>query len=113
MSYGRGYEPRNGWHPPSDPEPTRYGRRRSPDDDQHDQPRLAAEPEDSWPPLTDRYGPRPPSYGGFAPGGSPAPVEPMERARWPERDSTPVPPRWADPEFDLPDRRRRPGESSS
>jgi hypothetical protein len=49
----------------------------------------------------------PPSNGGFATGGFPGPVEPMERPDWPERDPAPVPPRWGEPELDLPDRRRR------
>jgi hypothetical protein len=166
MTYGQGYESGNGWHPPPDPEPTLYGRRRPPDgeaDPGRDQPyrgHRAAE-EDSWPPLTDRYVPRPhtgtarvpppespprpereqglhpmapapdtgnwevprppahigfpPSTGGFATGGGvasggfPAPVDPLERTHW--RDPDPVPQQWDEPDLDLPDRRRRTGES--
>src|SRR5438874_4445700 len=34
MTYGQGYEPRDGWPPPSETEPTLYGRRRAPEDDE-------------------------------------------------------------------------------
>src|SRR6266516_3421452 len=180
MTYGHGQEPGNGWPPPSDPEPTLYGRRRASEEDEPDRshhPRRSAdpEPERSWPPLTDRYGPRPPGREGhtgsarvpppeprrperpqglhpmapptdngswgparphatgsfpapnstsgfpaapphqtnsFPSSGGMAPVAPMERPGWPGRDTAGVPPHWGEPDLDLPDRRRRPGESS-
>jgi hypothetical protein len=64
MTYGHGYEPTDGWPPPSDPEPTLYGRRRrAPEDeepypDPEYRPRRSADPEDGGT-LTDRYVPRP------------------------------------------------------
>ncbi len=77
MTYGRGYEePADGWPPPSDPEPSLYGRRRGSERADDDgfrafepvapppvpeppyRPRRSAEPEEGGP-LTDRYVPRP------------------------------------------------------
>jgi hypothetical protein len=63
MTYGHGYEPPDGWPPPSDPERTLYGRRRASEDeephpDPEYRPRRSAEPEDGGT-LTDRYVPRP------------------------------------------------------
>ncbi len=117
MTYGRGYEePADGWPPPSDPEPSLYGRRQEPDGfrafepvapppvpEPPYRPRRSADPEEGGP-LTDRYVPRPPGREGVTgtiwqstgdingrpPARVPEPVEPMERPTG--RFSVPAPP---------------------
>lgn len=95
MTHGQGYDPPGGWPPPSDREPTLYGRRRAAEDELDGepvespyQPRRAADAEQ--PPPGERHVPRP---SGTARVPSPTPPRPDWSER-PERPAgrDPIPP---------------------